>query len=153
MLWIYQPLFVLSNVLVCLAIPRSPSLFPSMGRETQKAVHVRTDEANFGPAPISLSFSVKVNNFLFYETILKVTLKLPKIPSVIPIIKLYISIATKSLFPNLESWLKYLPSYEFFKIPYREHWNLCGVRYMRLKVVFSYVGPDLESSPLQLKRS
>ena len=55
-----------------------------------EAVRVRTDKANFGLAPISLSFSLEVNNiipctnitfilikfiyFIFYETILKVTL-------------------------------------------------------------------------------
>ena len=53
------------------------------------AVRVRTNKANFGPAPIFLSFSLEVNNsipctnitfilinfifFIFYETILKVT--------------------------------------------------------------------------------
>ena len=40
-----------------------------------------------------------------------------------------------------------------FQNPYRENWNLWGVRYIRLKVIFSYVGPDLESSLLQLKSS
>ena len=70
----------------------------------QEAVRVRTDKANFGPAPISLSFSLEVNNsipctnitfilinviyFIFYETILKVTPKLLNLSSVTPIIKL-----------------------------------------------------------------
>ena len=61
-------------------------------------------KANFVPAPISLSFSLEVNNvipcsnitftlinfilFIFYETILKVTPKLLNLSSVTPIIKL-----------------------------------------------------------------
>ena len=65
---------------------------------------MRTYRANFGPALISLSFSVKVNNsipctnitfvlinfifFYFYETTLKVTSKLLNLSSVTPIIKL-----------------------------------------------------------------
>ena len=65
---------------------------------------MRTDKANFCPTPISLSFSLEVNNsvpctniafilinfiyFIFYETILKVTPKLLNLSSVTPIIKL-----------------------------------------------------------------
>ena len=41
--------------------------------------------------------------FFFYETILKVIPKLLNLSSVTPIIKLEISSATESLFPNLQS--------------------------------------------------
>ena len=61
----------------------------------QPAVRVRTDKANFGPPPISLIFSVNVDNpisctnimfilknsiiFIFYELVFKVTSKLPNL--------------------------------------------------------------------------
>ena len=32
--------------------------------EYLEVVHVRTDKANFGPSPISLIFSVKVNHYI-----------------------------------------------------------------------------------------
>lgn len=38
---------------------------------------------------------------------------------------------------------------EIFQNTYLEHWNLWCVRYMWLKAIFSYVGPDLESNLLQ----
>ena len=54
--------------------------------------------------------------FIFYETILEVTPKLLNLSSVTPIINLFISSVTKSLFPNLESWLFYIFKNGFISI-------------------------------------
>ena len=36
--------------------------------------------------------------------------------------------------------------YEFSKIPPAKFWNVQSVTYLKLKAIFSNVGPDLESS-------